>query len=81
MSIPAVQPWDEHNRRWVSHVRPSGWHNPRPQGRYNLLDEIKSRPPYLVRQRIEAASSNGDGNASGQRGRRSAVTLPMRHPH
>jgi len=45
--MPTVQPWDEHNRRWVSHVRPSGWHNPRPQGRYNLL-VVGAGPAGLV---------------------------------
>lgn len=35
--LPEVQPRDEHNRRLIEHVRPPGWTNPRPAGRYNLV--------------------------------------------
>ena len=35
--INQLQPHDEHNRRLASHVRPSGWVNPTPSGRYNLV--------------------------------------------
>lgn len=35
--IVQVLPLDEHNRRLLSHVHPSDWVNPRPQGRYNLV--------------------------------------------
>jgi len=45
--IPAAQPWDEHNQRWVSHVRPPDWRNPRPEGRYNLL-VVGAGPAGLV---------------------------------
>ncbi len=47
MLIPAAQPWDEHNQRWVSHVRPPDWRNPRPEGRYNLL-VVGAGPAGLV---------------------------------
>ncbi len=45
--IPSVAPWDEHNRRWVSNVRPAGWQNPNPSGRYNLA-VIGAGPAGLV---------------------------------
>lgn len=32
-----VQPWDEHNRELVEHVRPPAWRNPQATGRYNLV--------------------------------------------
>ena len=32
-----LQPHDEHNRLLESHVRPPGWVNPTPNGRYNLV--------------------------------------------
>lgn len=32
-----VLPWDEENRLWVTRVRPPGWVNPKPAGRYNLV--------------------------------------------
>jgi pyruvate/2-oxoglutarate dehydrogenase complex dihydrolipoamide dehydrogenase (E3) component len=32
-----IEPWDEHNERTVSNVRPSDWVNPEPRGRYNLV--------------------------------------------
>jgi len=31
------QPDDEYNQALLRHVRPAGWVNPRPQGRYNLV--------------------------------------------
>ncbi len=34
---PALDPVDAHNRRLESLVRPPGWENPRPAGRYNLV--------------------------------------------
>ena len=34
---PIVSPWDKHNQRLVSHVRPADWQNPKPAGRYNLV--------------------------------------------
>jgi len=34
---PLVLPDDEDNRRLVELVRPSGWQNPQPDGRYNLV--------------------------------------------
>ncbi len=45
--LPPVHPWDEHNQRWVSHVRPAGWRNPEPAGRYNLL-VVGAGPAGLV---------------------------------
>ena len=45
--LPSVQPWDEHNQRWVGHVRPVGWRNPQPAGRYNLL-VVGAGPAGLV---------------------------------
>lgn len=33
----ALQPHDEHNQRLEANVRPSGWVNPVPSGRYNLV--------------------------------------------
>ncbi len=32
-----LQPHDEHNQQLESHVRPQGWVNPTPNGRYNLV--------------------------------------------
>ena len=32
-----LQPFDEHNRKLMSHVRPADWTNPTPSGRYNLV--------------------------------------------
>jgi pyruvate/2-oxoglutarate dehydrogenase complex dihydrolipoamide dehydrogenase (E3) component len=32
-----MEPWDEHNRRLVSHVHPDGWRNPAPKSRYDLM--------------------------------------------
>lgn len=32
-----LQPWDSHNQRLVGQVRPAGWANPTPAGRYNLV--------------------------------------------
>jgi pyruvate/2-oxoglutarate dehydrogenase complex dihydrolipoamide dehydrogenase (E3) component len=32
-----VQPFDEHNRRLVSHVHPEDWRNPQPKERYDLV--------------------------------------------
>ncbi|HUP01335.1 MAG TPA: mercuric reductase [Gemmatimonadota bacterium] len=34
---PPVAPLDEHNRVLIERVRPSGWRNPSPRGRYNLV--------------------------------------------
>lgn len=34
---PPIQPWDSHNQRLTGHVRPAGWANPTPSGRYNLV--------------------------------------------
>lgn len=45
--IPATNPWDEHNRRWVDFVHPLDWKNPEPSGRYNLL-VIGAGPAGLV---------------------------------
>lgn len=36
-SIAPLQPFDEHNRLLQSHVHPSDWKNPTPDGRYNLV--------------------------------------------
>ncbi len=34
---PPLTPWDSHNQRLVSNVRPSDWANPTPAPRYNLV--------------------------------------------
>ena len=34
---PPVLPWDAHNQKLVSHVRPADWKNPTPASRYNLV--------------------------------------------
>ena len=34
---PLVSPWDDHNQRLVSNVRPPDWKNPEPAPRYNLV--------------------------------------------
>jgi pyruvate/2-oxoglutarate dehydrogenase complex dihydrolipoamide dehydrogenase (E3) component len=34
---PLIEPWDEHNRRLVSHVHPADWTNPQPQPRYDMV--------------------------------------------
>lgn len=36
-SQPPILPWDAHNQRLASHARPSGWVNPEPAPRYNLV--------------------------------------------
>ena len=36
-SAPLLQPDDEFNRQLLANVRPVGWTNPRPVGRYNLV--------------------------------------------
>ena len=36
-SAPPLQPDDEFNRQLLANVRPDGWINPRPDGRYNLV--------------------------------------------
>lgn len=35
--VPALLPDDEHNRRLASNVRPAGWSEPNPRGRYDLV--------------------------------------------
>jgi pyruvate/2-oxoglutarate dehydrogenase complex dihydrolipoamide dehydrogenase (E3) component len=35
--LPRVEPRDPHNLRLVENVHPSGWTNPTPEGRYNLV--------------------------------------------
>ena len=45
--LPPVHPWDDHNQRWVGHVRPAEWRNPQPAGRYNLL-VVGAGPAGLV---------------------------------
>ncbi len=35
--IPAIAPLDEHNEKLVANVHPSGWVNPEPPSRYNLV--------------------------------------------
>jgi pyruvate/2-oxoglutarate dehydrogenase complex dihydrolipoamide dehydrogenase (E3) component len=37
LPYPEVQPFDEHNRELVEHVRPPAWRNPVATGRYNLV--------------------------------------------
>ncbi|MBC7360414.1 MAG: FAD-containing oxidoreductase, partial [Desulfacinum sp.] len=32
-----LEPWDEANRELASLVGPSGWKNPKPASRYNLV--------------------------------------------
>nr|XP_061804804.1 mercuric reductase-like [Nerophis lumbriciformis] len=32
-----MQPWDEHNKKLISHVHPHDWVNPTPQDRYHLV--------------------------------------------
>lgn len=34
---PPLEPYDQHNRTLESHVHPTDWVNPRPDGRYNLV--------------------------------------------
>lgn len=34
---PPVLPWDAHNQKLVSNVHPTGWKNPTPAPRYNLV--------------------------------------------
>jgi pyruvate/2-oxoglutarate dehydrogenase complex dihydrolipoamide dehydrogenase (E3) component len=36
-AIPELSPLDRHNQRLVQNVRPPGWVNPEPKGRYNLV--------------------------------------------
>src|SRR5258708_39224728 len=33
---PPISPWDSHNQKLVSNVRPADWKNPLPAPRYNL---------------------------------------------
>ena len=37
MSLVPLQPYDAHNQRLESRVRPPQWVNPTPDGRYNLV--------------------------------------------
>lgn len=34
---PLIEPLDRYNQQWVAHVRPSGWTNPEPRDRYQLV--------------------------------------------
>jgi pyruvate/2-oxoglutarate dehydrogenase complex dihydrolipoamide dehydrogenase (E3) component len=45
--IPATNPWDKHNQRWVDFVHPLDWKNPQPSGQYNLL-VVGAGPAGLV---------------------------------
>jgi len=36
-SPPPILPWDIHNQKLISHVRPANWINPTPAPRYNLV--------------------------------------------
>jgi alkyl hydroperoxide reductase subunit AhpF len=36
-SAPLINSDDEFNRQLLANVRPDGWTNPRPEGRYNLV--------------------------------------------
>ena len=37
MTLPQLQPYDEHNRRLESNVHPADWENPKPRDRYHLV--------------------------------------------
>ena len=37
MTLPQLQPYDEHNRRLESNVHPVDWENPKPRDRYHLV--------------------------------------------
>ncbi|TWT48230.1 Mercuric reductase [Thalassoglobus neptunius] len=37
MTAMTLQPFDEHNQKLASNVRPDDWSNPTPSGRYNLV--------------------------------------------
>ena len=52
--LDALQPDDEHNRRLAANVRPEGWQNPIPDGRYNLV-VIGAGAGGLVSSAIAAA--------------------------
>ncbi len=62
---PIVTPWDEHNQRLVSHVRPPGRPNPAPASRYDLV--------------VIGAGTAGLVSAAGAAGLGARVALVERH--
>ncbi|MCA9212261.1 MAG: FAD-containing oxidoreductase, partial [Planctomycetales bacterium] len=46
-SLVQLQPYDDHNKKLESHVRPPHWKNPTPTGRYNLV-VVGAGPAGLV---------------------------------
>ncbi len=62
---PYVLPDDEHNRALLGHVRPPGWINPTPPGKYNLV--------------VVGAGTAGLVSAAGAAGLGAKVALIERH--
>lgn len=62
---PSVQPFDEHNRRLLSHVHPIDWQNPEPADRYHLV--------------VVGGGTAGLVSASGAAGLGARVALVERH--
>ncbi|MCA9076511.1 MAG: mercuric reductase [Planctomycetaceae bacterium] len=63
--IPALKPFDEHNRLLAANVHPSDWVNPTPSGRYNLV--------------VIGAGTAGLVTAAGAAGLGAKVALIERH--
>lgn len=63
--IPALAPLDAHNERLLENVHPSGWVNPEPAGRYNLV--------------VLGAGTAGLVTAAGAAGLGARVALVERH--
>lgn len=65
MSAPLLTPWDRHNQQLVANVHPSGWVNPEPAPRYNLV--------------VIGAGTAGLVTAAGAAGLGAKVALVERH--
>jgi pyruvate/2-oxoglutarate dehydrogenase complex dihydrolipoamide dehydrogenase (E3) component len=65
MSAPLLTPWDRHNQQLVANVHPSGWINPEPAPRYNLV--------------VIGAGTAGLVTAAGAAGLGAKVALVERH--
>ncbi len=64
-SNPIIRPWDEHNQNLVAQVHPTGWTNPKPASRYNLV--------------VIGAGTAGLVSAAGAAGLGAKVALVERH--
>src|SRR5512137_2954884 len=65
MEQPPILPLDEHNKTLINNVHPSGWKNPEPADRYNLV--------------VLGAGTAGLVTAAGAAGLGARVALVERH--